>query len=197
MSASSTRVFSHDDRLWLESTRFDRVGLNGRRGMASLRSLAERFSYRGAQHAWVGAVDHLQKKRVIDMDQYWAAKRLADVGHLIQNRDMHMGNLSFLLPSKHEGPLLTLAPAYDMSPMRWAPSPRGVVPTIDENEGIVRVDDREAVAIAEEIWATTALHPLISNQWRKLALDRADKLRERLQEMSAHISAEADAPMPG
>lgn len=177
MSAASTEIFSHDDRVWLESKRFDRVGLHGRRGLASLRSLAESFAYRGAKNGWVGAVHHLQRHGVIDMDQYWATHRLADVCHLIHNVDMHMGNLSFLLPSTHDVPLLTVAPAYDMSPMRWSPSPRGQVPPLDTNEAIVRVNDTEAMSIAEEIWTTTAEHPLVSDEWRVLAIDRASKIR--------------------
>lgn len=45
MRAASTEVWRHDDRLWLETTRFDRVGADGRRGMAALGTLAQAFNF--------------------------------------------------------------------------------------------------------------------------------------------------------
>jgi hypothetical protein len=197
MSAASTEVFSHDDRVWLESTRFDRIGMHGRRGMASLRSLATSFGYNGARHGWVGAVHHLQRKGVIDMDQLMMTRRLADICHLIHDTDMHMGNLSFLLPSDREVPMLTVAPAYDLSPMRWSPTSGRPVPALDKNEGIVRIDDPEAMAIAQEIWATTAEHPFVSDEWRELAEDRAMKIGNMRKQATLEDSDADNTPSFG
>jgi HipA-like C-terminal domain len=174
MSSAATEVWLHGDRLWLETTRFDRIGSRGRRGMASLRSLAQTFNYQGPQHGWVGAMEHLQRHGAINTDQVVLARRLAAIGHLILNNDMHMGNLSFLL--SNDEPSLSIAPVYDMTPMRWVPSTTGsLVPPLQQ-EPVAMVDDSEALAIAYEIWNETARHELVSDEWREWSGRRAQQI---------------------
>jgi serine/threonine protein kinase HipA of HipAB toxin-antitoxin module len=176
MNSAATDVWLHGDRLWLETTRFDRIGARGRRGMASLRSIARAFNYQGPQHGWVDAMQHLERHGAIDADQVVLAQRLAAIGHLILNNDMHMGNLSFLL--SNEGPPLSLAPVYDMTPMRWVPSTTGGVPPL-QSEPVFKVDDSEVLAIACEIWNETARHDLVSDPWRAWSAERAQQIRGR------------------
>jgi serine/threonine protein kinase HipA of HipAB toxin-antitoxin module len=122
-------------------------------------------------------MQHLERHGAIDANQVVLAQRLAAIGHLILNNDMHMGNLSFLL--SNEGPPLSIAPVYDMTPMRWVPSTTGgLVPPL-QSEPVFKVDDSEALAIAYEIWNETARHDLVSNEWRAWSAQRAQQIRSR------------------
>jgi hypothetical protein len=185
VSAAPTQVWRHQDRMWLETTRFDRINQRGRKGMASLRALAQTFGYTGPQNGWVNAVEHLYRRGAIDVEQVARAQRLANIGHLVAHTDMHMGNLSFLLSNDSE-PLLSVAPAYDMAPMRWVPSSATrVVPELVK-EAPPRVDDREAINIAREVWEVVAHHDDVTPEWAEWARDRARHLKQDLDR----------APMP-
>lgn len=176
-SAAPTQIWRHADRIWLETNRFDRIHDKGRKGMASLRALAQTFGYIGPQNGWVDAAEHLNRRGAIDIHQVARTKRLANIGHLVAHTDMHMGNLSFLLSSDFD-PQLSVAPAYDMAPMRWVPSSNtGSVPELVQ-EAPPRVDDREAVAIAREVWEVVAQHELVTPEWAEWADTRARQLHE-------------------
>lgn len=179
IAAASTEAWIHDDRLWLETTRFDRIGARGRRGMVALQPLARTFNYHGPQNGWVQAVAHLERWGAVDIEQLRLTEHLATIGHLLLNNDMHMRNLSFLVgdDSSH---LLTVAPVYDMTPMRWAPSATtGAVPPLQE-EAVFATDDGEAKRIAFEIWEDTTRHPLVSEEWRSWAAARAEQILRTL-----------------
>lgn len=178
IDAASTEVWIHDDRLWLETTRFDRVGRYGRRGMVALQPLARTFNYHGPQHGWVRAAAHLERLGVIDAVQLQRTEHLATIGHLLLNNDMHMRNLSFMVS---DGPHpLTVSPVYDMTPMRWSPSAvTGAVPMLQE-EPVIATDDIEAKRIAAEVWEETARHALVSDEWRSWASHRAGQIRRAL-----------------
>ena len=79
-------------------------------------------------------------------------------GVLIGNTDMHNGNLSFV--SEHGRPY-SLAPAYDMLPMAWAPSAGGGLP-------------QHAPPLA--------LHPSVPAQVWRQALVVAHRYIQRVQE---------------
>lgn len=177
IAAASTEVWIHDDRLFLETTRFDRAGARGRRGMVALLPLARAFNYHGPQNGWVQAVAHLERLGIVDAEQGRLTEHLATIGHLLLNNDMHMRNLSFLVTDGWPY-ALTLSPAYDMTPMRWVPSAKtGSVPALQE-EPVIATGDTEAKLIASEIWGETARHPLASHEWRSWAASRAEQIRQ-------------------
>jgi Uncharacterized protein related to capsule biosynthesis enzymes len=178
VDAARTQVWKYEDRIWLETDRFDRVGLHGHKGMASLRSLAQTFAYMGPQNGWVGAVEHLERRGAIDESIVGKVRQLAEIGHLLANTDMHMGNLSFLLCDVGE-PILEVAPAYDMTPMRWVPAPNGSVPTL-VFEPPPNVGDRRALLIARDVWEEASRHELVSSEWAAWAAERATQLTARL-----------------
>ncbi|GAB2592674.1 hypothetical protein GCM10027066_34430 [Dyella jejuensis] len=125
---------------------------------------------------WVNAVEYLYRRGAIDVEQVARAQRLANIGHLVAHTDMHMGNLSFLLSNDFK-PLLSVAPAYDMAPMRWVPSSTtGVVPELVK-EATPRVNDREALDIAREVWEVVANLDEVTPQWAEWAKDRARRRR--------------------
>jgi len=179
IAAASTEVWIHDDRLFLETTRFDRVGARGRCGMVALMPLARTFNYHGPQNGWVRAVAHLERLGVVDASQLQLTEHLATIGHLLLNNDMHMRNLSFLVGDGWPH-ALTLSPVYDMTPMRWVPSAKtGLVPPLQE-EPVIATDDIDAKLIAAEIWEDTARHALVSDEWRSWAASRAEQVRRAL-----------------
>lgn len=180
LESAATEAWIHDDRMWLETTRFDRIGARGRRGMVSLRALAHSFQYQGPQNGWVQAVEHLQRRGALSGEHVAQVKHMATIGHLLLNTDMHMGNLSFLVGDVP--PILRVAPIYDMTPMRWVPAgAQQRVPALAP-EPLYGTDDREAMKIAAEIWEETARRDLATEAWREWSSQRAKQIREALGE---------------
>lgn len=130
MPAAPSRVIDHAGQRFLETQRFDRVGALGRRGLLSLAAVEAEF-VGGAGAAWPELTQRLAtpaangKEAVITPEAHAGATLLHAFGTLIGNTDMHAGNLSFLSDS---GRPYTLAPAYDMLPMAFAPRASGKLP---------------------------------------------------------------------
>jgi len=179
LDSAATEVWMHDDRMWLETTRFDRVGARGRGGMVSLRALAYSYHYQGPANGWVQAAEHLEKRGALLEESVAKVRHIATIGHLLLNTDMHMGNLSFIVGT---GPpyRLRVAPVYDMTPMRWVPvGAQNVVPPL-KPEPLLKTHDREAMVIAAEIWEETSRRDLATDEWREWSAHRAQQIREAL-----------------
>lgn len=123
MPAASTAILDHGAQRFLESERFDRVGALGRRALHSLEALDAEFV--GQAGNWPELATALAKRRCITPEAARGAKQLWAYGQLIGNTDMHRGNLSFI--AEHGRPY-DLAPAYDMTPMAFAPRSSGSLP---------------------------------------------------------------------
>lgn len=121
--AARTNLIDHGVQRFLEVQRFDRVGALGRRGLHSLAALDAEFAGSGGR--WPEVARTLARERIIPPEAVEGACLLWAFGTLIGNTDMHSGNLSFL--SEH-GRLYQLAPAYDMTPMAFAPTAAGELP---------------------------------------------------------------------
>ena len=124
LPASTTRVLDHADQRFLEVERFDRVGASGRRGLISLAALDAEFVGAGTG-GWPVIARRLAASRHIRTDAAETAELLWAFGTLIGNSDMHAGNLSFV---SEEGRPYGIAPAYDMTPMCFAPRSGGGLP---------------------------------------------------------------------
>ena len=122
--AATSRVIDHGAQRFLEVERFDRVGPLGRRGLLSLAALDAEF-IGAAPAAWPAVTRRLAQAGVIAAEAAAGARLLWSFGTLIGNTDMHAGNLSF--HSEHGRPY-ALAPAYDMTPMAFAPRSGGGLP---------------------------------------------------------------------
>ena len=115
----------HDVKGWrfLETVRFDRVGLRGRRAVLSLEALAD--EYLSDRVSWTAAAAELSKPGARDCPYSLAvteASRLRWLdafGQLSGNTDRHLGNVTFFVSENRE---LRLAPAYDTVPMVLAPA---------------------------------------------------------------------------
>lgn len=125
VSAAQTAVVDKLGQRFLEVTRFDRVGTLGRKALVSLAALDAEFV--GAAHQpWPVVVQRLAALGAVTAKAVEEAEVLWAFGALTGNTDMHSGNLSFV--SEHGRPY-QLAPAYDMTPMAFAPSSSGKLPS--------------------------------------------------------------------
>lgn len=122
--AAASRIIDHQGQRFLEVERFDRIGTLGRRAILSLAALDAEFLGAGSG-PWPELVQRLATDRHIQPGAAHNAARLWAFGTLIGNTDMHSGNLSFVTD---QGRPYALAPAYDMTPMAFAPRSSGSLP---------------------------------------------------------------------
>lgn len=122
--AAKTHIIDHGGQRFLEVERFDRIGSRGRRALHSLSALDAEFVGLGTG-GWPVIAETLAKDRQIHPEAAAGANILWAFGTLIGNSDMHNGNLSFV--AEHGRPY-NIAPAYDMSPMAFAPRSGGGLP---------------------------------------------------------------------
>lgn len=132
VSAAETRWFDYGGQRFLEVVRFDRVGDLGRRGLISLAALDAEFVGLGTG-GWPALAQHLAAEGQIRREAAAGAEFLWAFGTLIGNTDMHSGNLSFVT---EQGRPYDLAPAYDMTPMAFAPRSGGGLPDTLPEAGI-------------------------------------------------------------
>jgi len=121
VAAAVSNVVDHAGQRFLEVTRFDRVGSMGRKAVVSLRALDAEF-VGDANQPWPVVVKQLASLGVVTPEAADATELLWAFGVLIGNTDMHAGNLSFVSDT---GRPYNLAPAYDMTPMAFAPNSGG------------------------------------------------------------------------
>lgn len=169
LSCAQTNIVQSGGRTFLESERFDRCGLSGRRAVVSLEALDA--AYTGVNDLpWNKAAKILRESGWIDAQE---ARRLSLFwwfGVLIGNSDMHYGNLSFFLDPV---PPLHVAPLYDMVPMTYRPGLEGtlpghilhfVPPPPEEKETW-----NEAWGLALRFWEMVASDEGISAEFRAIA----------------------------
>jgi len=124
VAAAQSAVVDFEGQRFLELARFDRIGTLGRKAVASLAALDAEFV--GAAHQpWPVVAQRLAAQGAVTPEAAEAAEVLWAFGALIGNTDMHAGNLSWV--SEHGRPY-DIAPAYDMTPMTFAPSNSGKLP---------------------------------------------------------------------
>lgn len=120
--AAETRLIELGGRLFLESQRFDRSGKYGRMPMLSLQSVDAEFTGLGSD--WPRVMNALLEEELISFQHVYDTEFLWNFGRLINNTDMHLGNLSLGI----EGSVFRLLPAYDMCSMGFAPKSSEVLP---------------------------------------------------------------------
>ena len=124
VAAAQSAVVDFEGQRFLEVARFDRVGTLGRKAVVSLAALDAEFV--GAAHQpWPVVTQRLAALGAVTPEAAETTEVLWAFGALIGNTDMHAGNLSWV--SEHGRPY-SIAPAYDMTPMAFAPSSSGKLP---------------------------------------------------------------------
>ncbi|WP_332851839.1 type II toxin-antitoxin system HipA family toxin YjjJ [Duganella sp. S19_KUP01_CR8] len=158
LPAARSSILRHEQRTFLEVVRFDRHGEFGRSPVCTWAAL-DAALFGMAAEAWTKVGERLAIERYINDDTRACINRLWHFGRLIGNTDMHEGNLAFIPGAAGQAPL-TLAPAYDMLPMLYAPV-RGVeLPFREFKPGLPlpqeRADWLAAAAAAIEFWRAAA-----------------------------------------
>lgn len=177
--AAEARLFEVEGRLFLESKRFDRSGEYGRMSMISLASIDAEFVGLGSD--WPHVAKSLVEKGLITAENAFDAECLWCFGKLINNTDMHLGNLSFAIDEN----VFRLLPAYDMCSMGFAPKSGGEVrPYFFEPKHPKRelISDNEYAAVfnaAMDFWDSVAKDDRISDEFRRfLSVGNAVNLME-------------------
>jgi hypothetical protein len=174
LESAETTIVRAGGRTFLEVRRFDRHGATGRSAVCSWSALDGGLFGMG-NRPWTEVAKVLHESQFLDEDQRHRIERLWFFGRLIANADMHPGNLSFR-------PGFTLAPAYDMLPMLYAPG-RGVelatrafapAPPIPTE----RPSFASALPAAVAFWEAAAADARISPAFRAICGANAHRLRQ-------------------
>lgn len=177
--AARTELLESDDRVFLEVERFDRIGPQHRRGTISLEALDAEF-VGSVLPDWTSMVRALAADGVVPQHAVLATSRLQYFGELIANSDMHRGNLSFTT----DGTTVTgLAPAYDMTPMAYAPRAGELVPVpfSPPAPGPQHSPFAEDVLkAAARFWERVSEHPGVATAFQDTARDHAARVRKLL-----------------
>lgn len=180
LPAASTELVWSDGRMCLESTRFDRQGAHGRRGVVSLAAWSD--AHDGLGDNWAAAAERMQRQGWLSGDAVMQVQQLWWFGQMIANTDMHFGNLSFFLDDALP---LAACPSYDMLPMLYRPDSSGGLPVRDFQPPPPRPDVlnvwQTAAAWATTFWERVSAHPEVSREFREIASDNRIKLA-RLRE---------------
>lgn len=176
ITASKSRLIEIGNRLFLESERFDRISEQGRVSMLSLKMIDAEFV--GFGENWVKVLTQLYKQKLINPQDLFNGKFLWLFGYLINNTDMHLGNISF---SAQEN-TFHLLPIYDMCSMGFAPRSNGEVldyqfktPEIPEI-GLDNKNIKWIKSIVKNFWQLVAKDERISPEFKTFLNQGQEKL---------------------
>jgi hypothetical protein len=119
VSAAHARIVETPSHWFLESERFDRVGVRGRIAVLSLAAV-----HNDPSDSWARAAVSLMNTGRLTREDARRLRWLDAFGALICNTDRHQFNILFFTA----GPSLRLAPAFDQVSMLYAPLADGQVP---------------------------------------------------------------------
>ena len=175
LAAARTRLIQAEGRTFLESERFDRHGDLGRSACISLDALNGHLLGLSTT-GWRAQAYALAKRAVLTPQGLAAVTRVWWFGRLIANGDMHLGNLSFVPGAGR----LTIAPAYDMLPMAYAPLPGGEVPptqwVFEMPLPAETIAWHDAATLALVFWREASSDTRISPRFRSICRDNARAL---------------------
>lgn len=169
-----TCIVSSEKRTYLESARIDRTGARGRKHLLPLSSVHGAFIASAQQH-WPDTVRRLIAQKRLPMSALETTQTLFAFGQLIGNTDMHFGNLSVIAdtPQQLARGQFTLAPVYDMLPMRFAPNAHDDFGYTDftptASAVLSDVVQANAKALSRTFWDRCAADRNVSEAWRVFA----------------------------
>lgn len=173
---AAARVIETERRTYLESARFDRNRHGGRRHPVPLHAVHEAFVAGPRQH-WAESCDALVRQRRLSAEDAAQVRTVLHFGRLIGNTDMHFGNLSlFVAPGQVAAGRFTLAPIYDMLPMRWRPDPQACAWDLSPFEPMPLDLQSPARRMAQQFWRRASEHPALDAPMRELAATLAQRL---------------------
>ena len=182
-STPQSRIVTSSKRTYFESTRIDRVSSSqaanrGRRHLLPLASIHAAFVM-GAPQSWPNTVARLVAQKRIAFDALATTQTLYAFGQLIGNTDMHFGNLGVIVdsPAAIAKGRMTLAPCYDMLPMRFAPGPHSDIEfttfSTELSAALPAPIAQTARALAQDFWRRVSRSAAVSEAWRRFAKERS------------------------
>jgi hypothetical protein len=120
ITSAQTQLVHTARRTYLQSTRFDRMGLAGKRHAVAASAVHDEFVKAPRRH-WVATAQALVAQKLLATEHLVDVARTYLFGQFIANTDMHFGNLSFFVDDVTR-PVFVPTPVYDMLPMKWRPS---------------------------------------------------------------------------
>jgi hypothetical protein len=180
VEVADTRVVESAQRSYLLSARFDRIGARGRRHVVAVGAAHQAF-VADAYVNWAASTEALARQRRLPQLDARRAEALLHFGRLIGNTDMHSGNLGlFVEPDDLAKGRFTLAPVYDMLPMRWRPDAAlGGAADYAPFEPDPRSVGSAAAGPAKVFWARLASHAGVSRALKQVAGQMAQRLSAR------------------
>ncbi len=173
IAAAKSDILISQNRVFLESTRFDRQGLQGRLPMLSLAGLAGETG--ALDKPWSYVANLLCNQRRFTPSDLDVIQLLDLYGALIGNTDRHQGNLSL---SWGTGQQLSLLPCYDMLPMLYRPNTQGEV--VDRRltlDAMDKLDLRQlprAAMLAGQFWTAVLADDRVSDDFKTVARRHLD-----------------------
>ena len=172
--AAETRLHEIDGRLFLESQRFDRSGEYGRMSTISLQAVDAEFV--GLGNNWLRVMRALNERQLVSAQHVFDTEFLWCFGRMINNTDMHLGNLSLRI----DGHVFRLLPVYDMCSMGFAPKSGEVPPFNFKTPDVTAsgIDESfidEIRRLTHRFWNNVRNDERISDEF-KVFLDRSDLL---------------------
>ncbi len=155
-----------DNRRYLMTKRFDRVGTIGRRGLISIG--APDTAYFGGLDDWASCAARFERAGWLSTEDANQLRLRYFFGRAIGNTDMHLGNASLVFDTTLP---MALAPSYDMLPMCFAPLASGEViahqftPPAQSSDLV----QSQAKALARQFWSTVASDARISAEFAAIA----------------------------
>ena len=169
--AAELEIFEVKERLFLESRRFDRTMEQGRSPLLSMQSIDNEFS--GVGSGWLNTAKELEKMHLISSQDLHTIAVYWGFGRLINNTDMHLGNISFSINNSS----FSLAPLYDMCSMGFAPNSTGEIPPFsfsapDINDPLNFLDVPPVIIyeMAQLFWDRVGKNPMISDEFKHFSI---------------------------
>lgn len=179
---AKTRIVQSKQRTYLESVRFDRIGLNGKRHIVPLAPIHKAF-VGGSRQNWAASCDKLAELGHLPRTDAQTVHVLLYFGRLIGNTDMHFGNLSLAVTDMARLSKLkfSLAPCYDMLTMAYKPSEfKGELgyAALEVPRQPLGADTpwQQALMMAKEFWMTLGNTVAVNADLRLAALNQLKKL---------------------
>lgn len=171
IAAATTAIVETPTHYFLESERFDRVGVRGRVAVLSLAAVHD-----DAADPWSRAAVVLREAGRISTEDARRLRWLDAFGALIANTDRHQFNIDFFA----DGPVLRLAPAFDQVSMLYSPAADGQLPARHfalppATADTLDVWDDARVA-AREFWRRASDDGRVSDDMRRAAAANASAL---------------------
>lgn len=176
LPVATTEVVTTTRRTCLVSRRFDRLPGGGRRHAVALDAVHHAFVSGPRQH-WAATLTELARQRRVPAELPEQVLNLLHFGRLIGNTDMHFGNLSLWVSREDVARgRFSVAPLYDMLPMRWRPDVVRGDWDLSPFEPDAAALASPARAWATEFWDRMARHPQVSRRWQRLSQTMRDRI---------------------